>query len=152
MTNEHQDHVIRSFTKAKESWTEKQVVKYKADLMVRCIRRLIQFSSECKTCVELLQKLHTLFESEQQTDEEKSEWFSRYNKQKAEVIRHLEKTHKLVDDQHYLSLYMSLGIAMGVPLGLMFGNIALGLPIGMGIGIAIGAGMDADAKKKNHVI
>ena len=77
-------------------------------------------------------------------------------KKKNNLLKILEKRHKLVPKNYYRNLWLVLGItAFGVPFGLMFGfalnNLAflgLGLPIGMVIGIALGSSKDQEALKK----
>jgi len=75
-----------------------------------------------------------------------------------EILKQVEKEHKIVPKNYYRNLWMLLGIsAFGVPIGVAFGlsigNIGLlgvGLPIGMGIGIAVGTGMDKKALKEER--
>ena len=75
-----------------------------------------------------------------------------------EILKQVEKEHKIVPKNYYRNLWMLLGIsAFGLPIGVAFGlsigNIGLlgvGLPIGMGIGIAVGTGMDKKALKEER--
>ncbi|WP_445452312.1 hypothetical protein [Flavobacterium sp. 25HG05S-40] len=75
-----------------------------------------------------------------------------------EILKQVEKEHKIVPKNYYRNLWMLFGIsAFGLPIGVAFGlsigNIGLlgvGLPIGMGIGIVVGTGMDKKALKEER--
>jgi len=71
-----------------------------------------------------------------------------------DLIKLLEKEHKIVPKNYYRNLWMAFGMgAFGLPIGVAFGllmhNIALlsiGLPIGLGIGVLVGSSMDKKAE------
>ncbi len=79
-------------------------------------------------------------------------------KKQAQIIKLLEKTHKLVPINYYRNLWMVLGMsAIGLPIGVAFGAsignmglLAIGLPIGMIIGLAMGSAMDKKASKEGR--
>ena len=120
----------------------------------RIIQRLGSFSPDCEACdqhfIDLENHLMQLRdESDQLTDEDVKQHQQKINN----MCDHLQKEHKLVTKNYYLSIYLSMGAGIGVVFGLLlFDNIGMGLPIGFGIGIAIGAGLDADAEKKGLVL
>lgn len=74
-------------------------------------------------------------------------------KAQTEILKQVEKEHKIVPKSHYRNLWMLLGFtAFGLPLGMAFGlsigNIglmAIGLPIGMAIGSVVGISLDKKA-------
>ena len=74
------------------------------------------------------------------------------------IIKLVEKKHKIVPKNYYKKLWMVLGmsafgIPMGVAIGLIIGNLGMlgiGLPIGMGIGVAAGTVMDNKAFKEGR--
>ncbi|HSN48295.1 MAG TPA: hypothetical protein VLR29_06000 [Flavobacterium sp.] len=74
------------------------------------------------------------------------------------IIKVLEKDHKLVPQNHYRTIWLALGMAafgipLGVAIGTSLGNMAflgIGMPIGMGIGILVGTGMDKKAFKEGR--
>ena len=76
-------------------------------------------------------------------------------KKQTQIIKLLEKNHKLVPKNYYRNLWMVLGMsAIGLPIGVAFGAsignmglLAIGLPIGMVVGLAMGSGMDKKASK-----
>jgi hypothetical protein len=74
----------------------------------------------------------------------------------SELLKHLEKTHGLVQPGHYRSQWMAIGmVVFGLPIGTAFGiavdNTALvgvGLPIGLAIGLSVGSAKDKEAARK----
>tara|TARA_R100000935_G_C2776330_1_gene139812 strand:- start:350 stop:814 length:465 start_codon:yes stop_codon:yes gene_type:complete len=82
------------------------------------------------------------------------------NNTQCNIIKLLEKDHKLVTKNHYRNTWLALGMAVfGIPLGVAFGagigNMAflgIGLPIGMAIGIAVGTAMDKKAFEEGRQI
>ncbi|SHE43318.1 hypothetical protein [Chryseobacterium takakiae] len=75
-----------------------------------------------------------------------------------DIIKILEKEHKIVPKNYYRNLWMAVGMgAFGVPIGVAFGllihNIALlsiGLPIGLGIGVVVGSSLDKKAEAEGR--
>ncbi|MEC3875141.1 hypothetical protein [Chryseobacterium salviniae] len=75
-----------------------------------------------------------------------------------DLIKLLEKEHKIVPKNYYRNLWLALGMgAFGLPIGVAFGllinNIALlsiGLPIGMAIGVAVGSSLDKKAEAEGR--
>ena len=69
------------------------------------------------------------------------------------VIKLIEKKHKIIPRNYYRKLWMILGMsAFGIPMGLVFGlsignfgMLGIGLPIGMAIGVGVGSSMDKKA-------
>lgn len=74
------------------------------------------------------------------------------------IIRLVEKKHKIVPRNHYRKMWMLLGMsAFGVPMGVAFGlsmaNLGLlgvGLPMGMAVGVAVGSVMDKKAAQEGR--
>ncbi|MEQ6390639.1 hypothetical protein RZN22_15180 [Bacillaceae bacterium S4-13-58] len=128
--------------------------KLQLDKSKRILTRLDAYSSECEECTELLNEwenalseLHEKASSPNDTDTKNHSLLIKKS------VSHLQSTHKLVEEGHYMSIYMTLGMSIGLVFGLtIFDNLALGLPIGMVFGIALGTSLDADAKKKGKTI
>lgn len=124
------------------------------ELLERIHSRLNSFNDECEECKtyiiifeEYIKRLHQKFTNLNKTD------LKEHQKNVNPIIIHLQKSHKLVNEGHYMGTFMSLGMSIGLIFGmLIFNNIALGLPIGMVIGMAMGSNMDKDAKKKGLTI
>lgn len=79
------------------------------------------------------------------------------SKNQKDLLKILEKDHKIVTKNHYRNLWMLLGISLGLPIGVAIssaiGNIGLlgvGIPIGIGLGLAIGSSLDEKAKKEGR--
>lgn len=80
------------------------------------------------------------------------------NKSLRQIIKLLEKEHKIVPKGHYRSVWMAVGMsAFGIPIGVAFGAalsnmafMAMFMPIGMVIGIAIGTQKDTEAAKNGR--
>ena len=78
----------------------------------------------------------------------------------SEILKLIEKEHKLVIKKHYRNMWMAVGMAaFGIPLGVAFGAmlantamLAIGIPIGMVMGIAVGAHMDKKALDEGRQI
>lgn len=81
-------------------------------------------------------------------------------KTQSEIIKLIEKEHKLVTKNHYRNTWLVVGMAVfGIPLGVVFGAslgnmglLSLGLPVGMAIGIAVGSQMDKKAVEEGRQI
>jgi hypothetical protein len=79
-------------------------------------------------------------------------------KAQSNILKLVEKEHKLVTINHYRHSWLAIGMAVfGVPLGVAFGTslgnmgfIGIGLPIGMAIGAAVGSGMDKKALQEGR--
>lgn len=75
-----------------------------------------------------------------------------------DIIKILEKEHKIVPKNYYRNLWMAVGMgAFGLPIGVAFGllmhNIALltiGLPIGLGVGVLVGSSLDKKAEAEGR--
>lgn len=69
------------------------------------------------------------------------------------ILKILEKEHKITPKNHYRTLWMVLGMSgIGMPIGAAIGSavgniglLAVGMPIGMAIGLILGANMDKKA-------
>ncbi|MBR9921049.1 MAG: hypothetical protein GYB31_09435 [Bacteroidetes bacterium] len=79
-------------------------------------------------------------------------------KQQAQILKLIEKEHKLVTKNHYRNTWLAVGMAaFGIPLGVAFGAsmgnmafIGIGMPVGMAIGIAVGTAMDKKAVEEGR--
>ena len=75
-----------------------------------------------------------------------------------EILKFLEKEHKIVPRNHYQKTWLAIGMAVfgtpiGVALGTALGNmgfIGVGIGMGLAIGIAIGTDMDKKARKEGR--
>src|SRR5699024_10644623 len=133
---------------------EKTIAKLELDKYLRIVEKMDTFCADCEDCDRYLNELEMYVEElSNRMNQLYKEDYADNQKQVQELTSHLQKTHHLIPENYYMSIFMSLGMGVGLPFGLLlFDNIALGLPIGMIFGIAIGVGMDADAMKKGKTI
>ena len=79
-------------------------------------------------------------------------------KKQSEIVRLVEKEHKVVPKNYYRNVWLALGMsAFGVPIGVAvgvsignMGMIGFGIPIGMAIGTAVGVRLDKKAQKEGR--
>ena len=79
-------------------------------------------------------------------------------KKQSEIVRLVEKEHKVVPKNYYRNVWLALGMsAFGVPIGVAvgvsignMGMIGFGIPIGMAIGTAVGVRLDRKAQKEGR--
>jgi F0F1-type ATP synthase assembly protein I len=92
--------------------------------------------------------------------ESEEELRKQIKKTQSNIIKQIEKEHKLVTKNHYRNTWLAVGMAaFGIPIGVAFGAslgsmafLAIGIPIGMVIGLAIGSGMDKKAFEEGRQI
>lgn len=150
------EELLTMIMKLRESTSQETVKKLDLDKCERIVKKLASFSESCRECEKHLLELKTHFlQLEANIDQIATEvlHLKQHKIVINDLVSHLQKEHKLVQEGTYLSLYMTMGISLSLVFGLLvFDNFALALPFGLGIGLAIGAGLDADAKKKGNTI
>jgi len=82
------------------------------------------------------------------TKEKRKSYFKTINN----IIKHLQKQHKLVNEGHYIGIGMAIGAGIGTALGAIFENPGVGTGIGTAVGLAIGTYLDKKAKKEGRII
>jgi hypothetical protein len=156
------DHLIGCIEGLKGKFSKTTVKILDLNLVVRLVKRLDSFSSECEECRLCLDDIRTqITKLEETRGEPAKEEFRAFHTKINSITSHLQNNHGLVTEGYYTGVYMSTYLVFGMSIGLVFGisvfdNISLGLPIGMGLGIALGAAIgsakDEEAKKKGRVI
>ena len=76
----------------------------------------------------------------------------KYNKSIDNMVKHLQKVHKLVSESHYKGIGMLIGGGISTALGAALDKAAIGPALGIGIGLAIGAYLDKKAREEGKVI
>ena len=137
----------------KDTLSKKDYKKYKLDLLLRVAKRVADFSSDCGECQMFQQEITKLTQDlgylvQMPNKERRKSYFKTINN----IIKHLQKYHKLVTEGQNIGIWMALGSGIGVAIGAGMESVAIGIPIGVGIGVAIGAALDAKAKKEGKVI
>lgn len=133
---------------------EKNSKRFSFDQLKRIIKRLSEFSGNCKECENYLIKLDEHIEKlkAKHGSLDKSD-LKEHSYIQQSIISHLMKAHKLITEGYYLGTFLPMGMSLGLVFGLLLSkNIGLGIPIGLCLGVAIGTSLDADAKKKGLTI
>ncbi len=107
--------------------------RFKIDLLKRCLRRIVQFETECHECRVYREKIRILLKNTDPLDVQSKAVRKEFAGQVREISGHLTRKHKL-----------SLPWTGGTPIGIMFlmGSRSLGRVIqndlvvaGLGIGL-----------------
>ena len=143
---------VKAINFHRDTFSKKEAKRYKLDLLLRLARRVEDFSTYCGECHTFQQDITRLTEelgnvSLMSKDEQKS-----YSRTTNNIVKHLQKQHKLVNKGYYLGVGIGIGTAIGVGIGAALGNPGIGPAIGIGIGLAIGSYLDRKAKEEGRVI
>ena len=136
---------------------QKEIKKYKLDLLLRVAGRVDEFSTICGECqafqqgiTGLVQELSLLVQMPTKESQK------HYSKTIDGMVTHLQKVHKLVKKGHYLGMGVGIGWAVGAGLGAALGaaldNPGIGTAVGIVLGIAGGRYLDKKAEKEGKVI
>ena len=147
------DKIVKEISLHKDTLSKKDYKKYKLDLLLRVAKRVDDFSAICGECqmsqpeiTSLTQGLGNLLQMP--SKEERKSYFKTINN----IIKHLQKQHKLVTKGQYMGIGVAIGAGVGVALGAALDNPGIGPALGTALGVAIGIAMDAKAKKEDRVI
>ncbi len=153
------NRIDKEINRHKDTLSKKDSKKYKLDLLLRVARRVNDFSAYCGECqafkgeiTGLVTELGNLVQLPDSNEKRKS-----YSKTINNMVKHLQKTHKLVSAGQNIGIWMAIGtgvgIAIGIAIGAAFDNPGIGPAIGIGIGLAVGSYLDdKKAKKEGRVI
>ena len=148
--------IAKEISSHKDRLTEKEQKKYKLDLLLRVAGRVDSLSSLCGQCQLFQQDIMQLSRDLWEVSLMSKEQSKSYPKKINNIVKHLQKHHKLVTEGQYSGMWTGIGVAIGVALGAAGGavadNVGFGIPIGIGIGIAVGKYLDNKAKKEGRVI
>jgi hypothetical protein len=146
------NNTLESFSAYKQTFSKKDIKKYKLDFLARVAKRIADLSKECGECqkfqVDITKLAQDLGGLVQSSKEEKKI----FDKKIREITSHLQKKHKLIAEGTYVGFGIAVGPAIGVALGSGMGNVGAGTGIGIGIGVAIGSALEAKAKKDGKII
>ena len=147
------NRTVREISPYEYTLSKRDYKKYKVDLLLRVVKRVDDFYSTCGECqlfqpeiTSLAQGLGNLVQIA--SKEERKSYFKTINN----IIKHLQKQHKLVTKGQYMGIGLAIGAGIGVALGAALEQIGGGIPIGVGIGLAIGAFLDSKAKKEGRIL
>ncbi len=156
--NRWHDDTAKIINSYRDSFSKKEVKKYKLDLLLRIARRVVEFSDECGRC-QLFQQEITRLTGDLSNSVQISALVPvpkatrrRYFKSIKNMVKHFQSHHQLVTKGHYVGLWSAIGSGVGVALGTGAGNFGIGMPIGIALGVAVGGSLDNKAKKEDRVI
>jgi hypothetical protein len=150
--NDWYKDIAKEIDKHKGRFSKRDFKKYKLDLLLRVVKRVVSFSTDCAECQNSRGEIKKLAEDlgnlVQSSKEERKNYFRTINN----IIKHLQKHHKLIAEEENLGIWIGIGVALGAGMGVSLGNIGIGIAIGICMSIAIGISLDAKAKKNGNVI
>ena len=148
------NRIVKEINLRQDTLSKKDSKKYKLDLLLRVAKRVDEFSSYCGECqvfqgeiTGLVGELGNLVQLPDNKEGRKS-----YNRTINTMVKHLQKTHKLVSKGQNMGIWMAIGVGIGTAIGAALDNPGIGTPIGIGIGLAIGSYLDKKAEKEGRVI
>ncbi len=147
------DKTTKEINLYKDTLNKKDHKKYRLDLLQRVVKRVDGFSTTCGQC-QLFQQDITGLTTELGllTQMPRKEGVKSYLRKINDIVKHLQKQHKLVNEGQYMGIGLAIGVGIGTALGAIFDNTGVGTGIGTAIGIAIGAYLDRKAKKEGRII
>jgi len=132
---------------------KKDYKKYKLDLLLRIAGRVDGFSDICGECqafrqeiTQLVQELGNLMQMPDKTRKKQ------YSKTIDNIVKHLQKEHKLVKKGYYSGMWIGIGLAIGGGIGTALGNPGIGPGIGLALGVAVGSYLEKRARDEDRII
>ena len=139
----------------KDRLSQKEAKKYKLDLLLRITKRIEDFTSICGKCqlsqqdiTKLTQDLGYLVQIPNPNKETRKSYFKTID----DIIKHLQKEHKLVTEGQNRGKWVLVGMALSAAIGAVLDQPGVGTAIGVAIGLAIGSYMDKKAKEEGRII
>ena len=145
--------IVRQIAPYQDSLDKKEAKKLKLDLLPRIAARLDQFSDTCGECQLSQQKLKSrVGELGNLTQFPGGEARKQYRKSIDNMVKHLQKEHKLVSKGQNLGIWLAVGVGIGTALNTVLGNPGIGMAVGIALGIAIGRYMDKKAEREGRIL
>lgn len=139
----------------KDTLSQKEAKKYKLDLLLRITKRVEDFTTLCGECELSRQEITTLTQDLGylgQMPNPNKEARKRYLRTIDNIVKHLQKKHKLVTEGQNQGKWIVAGMAVSAAIGAVVNQPGVGTVIGLALGIAIGKYMDKKAKEEGRVI
>lgn len=129
---------------------------FKLDTLEKVSVKVDEFSDSCEHCKSLKQEIESLVDKIPELINGSPGDRQFFEKKNSSFMKHLKKTHGIVQPSYYLSVYTFIGIMAGLAIGGAVSYITdyqyftLGLMLGFSIGILTGRiyGKILDQKKK----
>ena len=139
----------------KDAFSNKDAKKYKLDLLLRVAKRVDDFYSYCGECqllqteiAKLTQDLSYLLQMPNPNKEDRKSYFKTINN----IVKHLQKQHKLVSEGYYMGIGIAIGMGIAAAIGAALGNPGAATGIGIALGLVIGRYLNNKAKKEGRII
>ena len=149
------NRIVKEINSYKDTLSQKNYKKYKLDLLLRIAKRVEDFTSICGECqlsqqdiTKLTQDLGYLLQMPNPSKETRKSYFKTIDN----IVKHLQKKHKLVTEGQNKGKWIAIGMGVSAAIGAALDNPGIGAGIGIAIGIAIGNYMDKKAKEEGRVI
>ena len=147
------NRIVKEINAYQGTLSKKEFKKYKLDLLVRVSRRVDDFSAICGECQMFQQEITGLTQGlgnliQIPGKEERKSYFKTIN----DIIKHLQKQHKLVIKGQHIAMWSGIGVAVGMGLGAAIDNPGVGSGLGTAIGVGIGVYLDKKAQREDKVI
>jgi len=139
----------------KDALSQKEAKKYKLDLLLRIAKRVEDFTAICGECELSRQEITTLTQDLGylvQIPNPNKEARKRYFRAIDNIVKHLQKKHKLVTEGQNQGKWIVAGMAVSAAIGAAVNQPGVGTVIGVAIGIAVGKYMDKRAKEEGRLI
>jgi hypothetical protein len=151
MSSEWFTEIARRIDELKQKLLPRDVKEYQLDKLRSIARRVDEFASADPVCRNYRQEIDAMVAELYGAPLPQSR-----NKVQmckiGEMINHLKKTHKLVNDGEYLGWWLIYGLIAGGIVGLIIGNSPPATFAGLAIGAVVGIFLDARAKRQGRVI
>ncbi len=135
----------------KQKLLPREVKEYQLDKLQRLARRMAEFAPDDPVCQryqdDISRMVTELAGAPLPHDRNKV-----YLCTIGDMVGHLKKAHKLVNEGEHLGLWLAVGLVLGGISGLFTGNTPLATALGLFAGMAIGLLLDSQAKKNGRVI
>jgi len=138
---------------------------YQIPIILRLAKRVTALSAECKVCQGLQNQIINLSTDLADLPGRTNQSFKGYLGIVKNIIKHLKRTHRLVEERQYIKRYVLIGLTFGLSLVLLclillnFGITLLTLNVALLamvtriiIGYVIGFFLDKRAKKLGKVL
>jgi hypothetical protein len=151
-----QRDILREVDSLGEMLDPRETKRYRLSLMRDVAGRLDELAVTCAECQPLREELTNLLRELRQAGSAgqvpDKTLRKDYQKRFAAVMKHLEKTHKLVPPGHYQAVWLAIGPGIGIAAGVALDNTGIGIAVGTGIGLTVGSWLDFRARKEGRVI
>lgn len=147
------NRTVKEINLHKNNLSKKEAKKYKLDLLLRVVDRVDEFSAICGECQNYQGEISRLVaELGNLIQLPGKEGRKSYHNTINAIVKHLQKTHKLVSAGQNVGIWMAIGTGLGAAIGTVLDNPGIGTPLGIALGLAIGNYLDRKAKREGKII